>query len=591
MGTCGEERNKITEHSKSQNIANSLNQIRNNESINKSIKKEKEGFNRNQGPPLSKPEINDLYTYESSLCKIKYKTQDNQDGFGTGFFCEINDDNIPFKKALFTNNHILDDNSIQVNKVIELDYLNKPKNIKITGKRRAFNNEELDYTCIELLDKDKINNYFKIDKSYFDNINKLKDSLIIVLQYPFGRELSIDKGAIIDIDVQNKYIKHNAATDHGSSGSPLIKRYNNNLVLGIHHSGIKDENNNFKYNLATPFNAIIKDIKNKLNNNKNKLNHKNKLNNTIQYKNTINLIYHKEKENEHSFHVFNPNNIFGEKFVENNKDNISLIINGNENKLVSKYNLNIGTNNIKIIIKKKLTKLENMFEHCISLKNIDELKYLNTKDTTNFSCMFNDCGSLSNINALQNWNVSNGNNFSYMFRGCSSIPDINALQNWNVSNGNNFKGMFIWCSSISDINALQNWNVSNGNDFGSLFGSCESLSDINALQNWNVSNGNNFEGMFDFCSSLSDINALKNWNVSNGNNFKGMFYDYNKLSDINALQNWNISNGNIFDGMFYRCKSLSNLNVLKKWKYSNPKYFGDMFSDPYFGGMPQIVFI
>ena len=148
MGTCGEERNKNTEHSKSQNIANSLNQIRNNESRNKSLKKEKEGFNRNQGPPLSKPEINDLYTYESCLCKIKYKTKDNQDGFGTGFFCEINDDNIPFNKALFTNNHILDDNSIQVNKVIEFDYLNQPNNIKITGKRSVFTKEELDYTCI-----------------------------------------------------------------------------------------------------------------------------------------------------------------------------------------------------------------------------------------------------------------------------------------------------------------------------------------------------------------------------------------------------------------------------------------------------------
>ena len=519
MGICEGEMNKITEHSKSQSIANSLNQIRNDESINKSIKKEKEGFNRNQGPPFSITEINDLYKYKSCLCKIKYKTQDNPDSFGTGFFCEINDDNIPFKKALFTNNHILDDNSIQVNKVIEFDYLNKPKNIKITGKRRAFTNEELDYTCIEILDKDKINNYFNIDKSYFEQINKLKDLLIIVMQYPFGEELSIDKGAIIDIDVQNKNIKHNAPTEHGSSGSPLIRRYNNNLVLGIHQSGIKDKNNNFLYNLATPFNVIIRDIKNKLNN-------------TIQYKNIINLIYHKEKENKHIDPRYNPNNIFGEKFVENNKDNISLIINGNENKLVSEFNLNIGTNNIKIIIKNKLTKLENMFEYCISLKNIDELKYLDTQDVTNFSCMFNDCESLSNINALQNWNVSNGNNFSFMFRGCSSLTDINALKNWNVSNGNNFEGMFIWCSSLTDLNALQNWNVSNGN---------------------------NFKGMFDYCSSLSDINALQNWNVSNGNNFKGMFY---------------------------KCKLLSNLNVLKKWKCSNPKFFEDIINDPYYESMP-----
>ena len=96
----------------------------------------------------------------------------------------------------------------------------------------------------------------------------------------------------------------------GSSGSPLIRRYNNNLILGIHTSGvdINNNSNNQWVNFATPFDIIIKDIKEQLSNKKN------------EYKNRINLIYDKKEEGK------DDNNIFGKKFVEKNKDKINLII-------------------------------------------------------------------------------------------------------------------------------------------------------------------------------------------------------------------------------------------------------------------------
>ena len=58
-----------------------------------------------------------------------------------------------------------------------------------------------------------------------------------------------------------------------------------------------------------------------------------------------------------------------------------------------------------------------MFYKCKRLKNIDGLKYLDTKDVNNFSHMFEyceDCGYLD-LKALQNWNVSNGKNFKICF--------------------------------------------------------------------------------------------------------------------------------------------------------------------------------
>ena len=142
----------------------------------------------------------------------------------------------------------------------------------------------------------------------------------------------------------------------------------------------------------------------------------NDLEENIITKDEINLIYNTEKEGECK--------IFGDKFVEINKNNIDLNINGKSSKLVSKYKLKKGNNNIKIIIKNKLTDLQYMFWGCSKLKNINELKNLNTQYCNNFQSMFEGCSSLLEIKGLEEWNVSNGNNFKGMFQGCSSLTDI-----------------------------------------------------------------------------------------------------------------------------------------------------------------------
>ena len=69
-------------------------------------------------------------------------------------------------------------------------------------------------------------------------------------------------------------------------------------------------------------------------------------NNRYKNKNEINLIYVNEKGREE--------NIFGEKFVEKNKNKIELIINGRKNNLVNKCKMQKGENNIMMIIKIKL---------------------------------------------------------------------------------------------------------------------------------------------------------------------------------------------------------------------------------------------
>ena len=265
-------------------------------------------------------------------------------------------------------------------------------------------------------------------------------------------------------------------------------------------------------------------------------------------------------------------NIFGEKFVNNNFENLNLIINDVPSKLVNKYQLNKGENTIKIIINDDLIDLSYMFSSCKCLKNINELKYLDVSNIKDFSYMFNDCSLLSSIKPLAKWNVSNCKWFSRMFKDCSKLSDIKALENWNVSKGVDFRALFLGCVSLSDINPLKNWNVSKGNNFQEMFYRCESLSDINPLKNWNVSNGINFQSMFTRCSTLTDLKPLANWDVSKGEDFQKMFWNCSLLSDIQPLKNWNVSKGNNFQNMFFGCSSSLDIAPIKQnWKVSMVK--------------------
>ena len=495
-----------------------------------------------------------LFQMENCICKIYLKEGEE----GTGFFCKI-----PFTNqslpVLITNHHVLGENEIKNGKIIKLiiynnNSKNEVKKIEIDSSRKKYTNsdKEIDITIIEINpNKDGIYNYLEYDKNIYKNHEYIsleyQKKSIYLLHYPKGK-LNVSYGIIQGI-INNKSINHFCNTEYGSSGGPILS-LETFKVIGIHIGNIGQ----YKFKKGTFIKYAIY-LFNKY--------HKSK--------NEINIIYKKDEEGIE--------NIFGDKFVGNNKNNIDLIINGIKSNLINKYKMEKGENNIKIIIKNKIKNLEYMFYNCKSLINIKELEYLETKNINNYSRMFYGCSSLSNIDKLANWNVSNGNNFSGMFCRCSSLSDIKALENWDVSNGKDFSYMFCGCSSLSDLKSLQKWNVSKVNNFGSMLSDCLSLLDIKGLENWNVSIGNNFKYMLKGCSSLREIKSLKNWNLSNGKDFSFMFSECSSLSDISSLQNWNVSNGNNFNGMFRECSQLSDIKALENWNVSNGNNFSIMFSE------------
>ena len=105
--------------------------------------------------PLSMQTITELLNKKDVICCIE---ELGGKKFGTGFFIEINDANLPFKRGLLTANHVLD-----INKEFRFLYKNENKTIKMTKNRRVFTDKKLDYTFIEILPEDNIDLFFKLD--------------------------------------------------------------------------------------------------------------------------------------------------------------------------------------------------------------------------------------------------------------------------------------------------------------------------------------------------------------------------------------------------------------------------------------------
>ena len=376
-----------------------------------------------------------------------------------------------YKLSNNMNNNI---NIIKQRRINELEIL-------LSTKQKTIIHYELYKEKVtELIKKiiNKLNLIYSILKSKNNNhLNNLNISNI--------ENLDIDKISNL-IDEEFDKIIYNLAINNKIKNK-ITQKYNNyeNIkkinktikITDINRSikifdSVNETINYKKINIKEPMDSVRNKLKNKV---INKFNEQQK----SEIKNKINLIYFAKSKGNY--------NIFGEKFVENNKDNIDLIINNIQNKLVNKCELIKGDNNITLIIKNKLINLSYMFYECETLKDINELKYLNVKDVKDFSYMFYGCTSLSNINSLQYFNLSNCENLNSIFSKCCLLSDLKSIENWDVSKCKNFSNMFHGCSLLSDIIPLQKWNVSNGNNFEGMFYECSSLLNLEPLQYWNIS--------------------------------------------------------------------------------------------------------
>ena len=520
--------------------------------LNKKSNLEKEGIIFQNSEPISKKEIDNLYNHEKSMGKIKFENLQNErflTGKGSGFFCLISDSDIPFTKAFFTANHILNKSSLENEKTIIIEHLNKIKKFEITSKRKYFTNEKLDYSCIEILEEDEIKSdyFFKIEPNILNDKKKsLKNQEIFILQYPMGGDLSFSSGRIININ--NDHIFHSASTCKGSSGSPIIRRFNYNIV-GLHFgSQINDENNYVYYNYATPFDSILKDIKQKIYNN-NVIVAKIKINNDNSVVRIINSYENSVREG------LNLENVTIEKNEEEIKKCIIFI---KEEKLKKfEYNLIFqrkGEYTIKYIFPTPLNSTNYMFHKCENIINID-LSHFNSSYVTNMCGMFEKCHNLKEIK-FDNLNTSNVKNMSWMFNECESLISLN-LSNFQTQNVENMICMFNRCNSLKTLN-LSNLDAQKVKNMICMFWGCESLTKID-FSKFKTKNIVNMEKMFHGCFLLDNLD-LSDFNTEKVEIMSNMFQECKSLKKLN-LSSFRTPKVKNMTEMFFRCESLESLNL------------------------------
>ena len=473
--------------------------------------------------------INEIITtnyieeFGKSLCKIKIGN-----AIGNGFFMKSKV-KIGFKKIahfLVTNCHVISDDTINSKQYIEIEieYNKEKREIQLDNELRFIKcfQKPIDIIIIEILESDNLENeikYLKRDYLYGEGYEKYLSEDIYILHHPKGGEIECLRGKIISID-DNTFL-YDSFISEECSGSDIILS-NSFKIIGIQCKKNVDNINcgvfigklNIKLNDQNI--SIIPDKKEE------QLISFNDLDSvpsieifqliTLRYKNSnLNLI-----------------RIFGNNFVQNNKDNCKIVVEDKEYNLCGKMNINkmkkmCNEYEIKLKIINDLTDLSYMFHQCNSLSPSSEINKINISNATNISYLFSECQYLSQLPDISKWNTGNVKDMSYIFAGDQSLLSLPDISKWNTNKVSKMNYMFYRCDSLKDIPDISKWDTKNVVSMSYMFYNCSNLSYLPDISNWNTSNVKYIEFMFANCQKLLSLPNFSSWDTRKVKSMQNLF--------------------------------------------------------------------
>ena len=297
---------------------------------------------------------------------------------------------------------------------------------------------------------------------------------------------------------------------------------------------------------------------------------------SINKNNKFKLVYKLNKSN-------NKIKLFGKEFIENNKNNFKISINGEEKDLCEEYELTNENNeketlNIELIQTSELiTNISHMFYECSSLINLPDIYEFDVSNVIDLSFIFHGCSSLMILSDISVWNTSNVRDMRNIFSQCESLTFIPDISKWETSNVTTMNSMFFKCLKLLSIPDISKWNISNVVDLSYLFYRCSSLVELPNISKWNTSNVNNISYMFYKCSSLVSLPDISKWNTSNLTDICYLFFECSSLISVPDISNWNTSKIKNMKGLFSYCSELKHLPNISKWEMRNVTNISEMF--------------
>ena len=222
--------------------------------------------------------------------------------------------------------------------------------------------------------------------------------------------------------------------------------------------------------------------------------------------------------------------LFGNDFVNNNKENCFLIIKEKIlelNRLINLFDIFGYTFKINrpyilevYLIKKKYNKMTNLSYKFESISTLVPSPFFDSFDSiniTNINHMFYKCSLMTQLPDISNWNTINVKDMSYMFCDCSLMDKLPDISKWNTKNVVNISYIFQNCESLLSLPDISSWEHSNIKYMNGIFNNCKSLSNKPDLSSWDI---------------------IKNNDVYNNNNK----YKYNYRNVLFYLRNFSINN-------------------------------------------------
>ncbi len=270
-------------------------------------------------------------------------------------------------------------------------------------------------------------------------------------------------------------------------------------------------------------------------------------------------------------------NIFGKKFVENNKNNCSLIINDQKVELCERYK-KPAKEDLKIILVKEnpIEDASEMFKNCDFLTSVKIVNQWIMDKVKDMNSMFYECTALYQIKIFSDWNTSEVKDFSNMFYKCESLNDISDPLKFNTENAESFNNMFYGCEKLGEIKGISEWNTNNVTDMSSIFYNCYSLKDID-LSKWDMHKVTNTSNMFYGCESLKSIKFKEDLNTKEVVYMNYMFTDCTHLEKLIGLSNWDTEKVLYMNNMFQNCQALEEFSDISNWNIKNVVDFNDIF--------------
>ena len=224
-----------------------------------------------------------------------------------------------------------------------------------------------------------------------------------------------------------------------------------------------------------------------------------------------------------------------------------------------------------------LTNVRAMFCKCLNIKSIPDLCNIfnKTNKITDISMLFNGCINLKEIINFNKWYLPNITDMSYLFNRCKEIGTIVFTKNIS-ENIRNMCGLFNCCEKLETITQIP-LKTKNTEDMSIMFQGCEKLVKIDGIADFYTQNVRDMSGMFSKCHNLKIIPKIGYWKLNNVKEIIGLFNECQSLEKIPDLGNWNMSQIKDASGMFYKCSGLKEAKGINKWRFSNGTIIDNIF--------------